>query len=329
MNPGLIIIILFAVVVLAVGLAVLFDVPIPGLTRGMPERAGLRTMLQSQRQTADTAARSGKAKTSIFDIAKKTEVKKSTLSSRRSLAKRLRYAQWKIPPVMYYVAMLVVSLITLTVAISIGLNFLMQGIALLVGPIMVGWLLNSAIERRFKAFDSDYPAFLLSLVGLLKTGMNPMNALEAASSGMNEGAMVKAEVDMMIERLRFGVSEDKSIGSFGEDIDHPEIELFVQALLLSRRVGGTLSDTLDRLAKQVRKRQYFRQAANAAVGMQRGSIWFIIAILCALETYLYFTFPETVTDALKDKIGWQVWQFSICVILLGIFWVRQVTKIRT
>jgi tight adherence protein B len=159
--------------------------------------------------------------------------------------------------------------------------------------------------------------------------MNPMNALEAASAGMNEGALVKAEVDMMIERLRFGVSEDRSIGSFGEDIDHPEIELFVQALLLSRRVGGTLSDTLDRLAKQVRKRQYFRSAANAAVGMQRGSIWFIIAILCGLETYLYITFPETVTDALKDKVGWQVWQFAIVVILLGIFWVRQVTKIRT
>ena len=132
----------------------------------------------------------------------------------------------------------------------------------------------------------------------------------------------------MVERLRFGVPEDKSIGSFGEDIYHPEIELFVQALLLSRRVGGTLSDTLERLAKQVRKRQFFRMSAAAAVGMQRGSIWIIILILVGLEVYLLFTYPQAVTGAWKDDLGKQVWQFGIVVILGGIFWVRQVTKIR-
>jgi tight adherence protein B len=188
--------------------------------------------------------------------------------------------------------------------------------------------LNRSIEKRFKAFDADYPQMLLSLVGLLKTGMNPMGALEAASKGLDDGSLVRQEIELMIERLRFGVSEDKSIGSFGEDIFHPEIELFVQALLLSRRVGGTLSDTLDRLAKQVRKRQYFRSAANAAVGLQRGSIWFILGILVSLEVYLYIVYPESITGAINDEFGWQVWQGSIVVILLGLYWVRQVTKIR-
>ena len=132
----------------------------------------------------------------------------------------------------------------------------------------------------------------------------------------------------MLERLRFGVSEDKSIGAFGEDIYHTEIELFVQALLLSRRVGGNLSETLDRLAKQVRKRQAFRATARAAVGMQRGSIWFILAIMVGMESYLYFVYPEGVVNALNDPIGWQVWQVGILVIIFGIWWVNQVTKIK-
>lgn len=184
------------------------------------------------------------------------------------------------------------------------------------------------MERRFKAFDNDYPQMLLSLVGLLKTGMNAMGALEAASQGLDETSLVKEEIDLMITRLRYGVPEDKSIGSFGEDIYHPEIELFVQALLLSRRVGGNLSDTLDRLAKQVRKRQYFRNSAKAAVGMQRGSIWFILGILCSLEIYLYLVYPEAVLGAIRDETGWLVWQFGLMVIALGMFWVRQVTKIK-
>jgi tight adherence protein B len=232
------------------------------------------------------------------------------------------------PPVVFHLLELGVSLIAFAIVVS-SFNVVIQLLTLLTGPLLMRWYLNRAIDKRFKAFDQDYPSFLLSLVGLLKTGMNVMGAIEAAAQGLEDGSLVKLEVELMVERLRFGVSEDKSIGSFGEDIYHPEIELFVQALLLSRRVGGTLSDTLDRLAKQVRKRQFFRASANAAVSMQRGSIWFIIAILGFIEIYLYMVYPDAITGAWKDEIGWQVWQTGILLILLGLFWVRQVTKIRT
>jgi hypothetical protein len=66
----------------------------------------------------------------------------------------------------------------------------------------------------------------------------------------------------------------------------------------------------------------------AAVGMQRGSIWFILGIMVALETYLYFIYPEVVVGAMQDPMGWQVWQVALLLIAGGIFWVRQVTKIR-
>ncbi len=249
------------------------------------------------------------------------------VDSRLTLKKKLKYAQWRISPMAYRAMIVGISLFTLAL-FSIKFHWSVQLISLVSGPIIMSAILNYAVERRFKAFDQDYPAYLLSVVGLLKTGMNTMTALEAAAQGLQEGCSVREEIEMMIERLRFGVPEEKSIGAFGEDIYHPEIELFVQALLLSRRVGGTLSDTLERLSKQVRKRQFFRASAVAAVGLQRGSIWFILAILSALEVYLYFVYPEAVVGAWANETGWAVWQFGLVVIFLGMFWVRQVTKLR-
>lgn len=287
--------------------------------------ANIRNIVASQRPS-DQFAVTRKRDVTLFDTAAESKVDK-TVSSKLTLEKKLKYAQWKIPPLVFRGIIVAISLFSFSL-ISLKFNIVLQGFSLLVGPIFMGWLLNFCIDRRFKAFDRDYPSFLLSLVGLLKTGMNTMGAIEAAAASMEDGALLRQEVELMNERLRFGVSEDKSIGSFGEDIFHPEIELFVQALLLSRRVGGNLSETLDRLAKQVRKRQYFRSSANAAVGMQRGSIWIIIGILVGLELYLYFVYPAAVTGAWKDEMGWQVWQFGAIVIMLGIFWVRQVTKIR-
>jgi len=285
----------------------------------------MQRIVQAQRQEVVRKDRSQTAQ-AIFEAAQEARVEKQT-TSRLTLEKKLRFAQWKMPPLLFRVIEIAISIV---VACLVNLKFdtVLTVIGLLAGPIFMRWLLTMFIEKRFKAFDADYAPFLLSLVSLLKTGMNTMTAIEAAAKGLEDGSLVKEEVILMLERLRYGVSEEKSIGAFGEDIFHPEIELFVQALLLSRRVGGNLSETLDRLAKQVRKRQFFRESAVAAVGMQRGSIWFILCIMVAMEVYLYFVYPQAITDAIKDSLGWQVWQVGIVAILLGMYWVRQVTKIR-
>lgn len=329
MSSGVLIAVIavFAVGALA-ALAVLLDLPILGRVAGRADmRGNIRTMVQSQRQVKIGAkGPQGRTRESVFDVAKDAKVSR-VADSRLTLRKKLKFGRWNIPPLAFRVGEISLSLVALSVT-SMYFNLVIQGLSLMSGPLLMRWLLNTSVERRFKAFDADYPAFLSQVVSLLKTGMNVTAALEAAAGGLEDGSLVRQEVELMVERLRFGVSEDKSIGSFGEDVYHPEIELFVQALLLGRRVGGTLSDTLERLGKQVRKRQYFRKSAAAAVSMQRGSIWFILAILAALEVYLYIVFPEAVTGAMADPLGWQVWQAGLLLIALGMFWVRQVTKIR-
>lgn len=293
--------------------------------RSQRERGNIRNIVQSQRGEIRQKDRSGSA--SIFRTAEEQAQSRSASSSRLTLAKKLKYATWKMPLLVYRLLEVVISLVGMYAA-SLFFHTFIVCVAAFSGPLFMGWLLNNSLYGRFKKFDGDYPAFLLSVVGLLKTGLNTMGALEAAAKGLNPDSLVRYEVETMIERVRVGVPEDRSIGSFGENINHPEIELFVQAILLSRRVGGNLSATLDRLARQVRKRQYFRSSAIAAIGMQRGSIWMILAMMIGLLTYLYFSFPESILGAIKDDIGWIFWQIGLTLIAFGVWWIRQVTKIK-
>lgn len=323
MDYQLVALIFICVLLLLFMIGISLGLQVPGITGGSA-RSQLSRMVEAQRGGSKQAM--ARMDQSVYDTAKEAHVE-NVKTSVLTLEKKLRYAQWKLPPLGFRLLEIGISLVVAFI-VSIKFNVVMVGIALLSGPLFMRWLLTLFIERRFKAFDSDYPAFLMNLVSLLRTGMNTMGGMEAAAKALEEDSLVREEIILMIERLKFGVSEEKSIGSFAEDIYHEEIELFVQALLLSRRVGGNLSDTLDRLAKQVRKRQYFRASAKAAVGLQRGSIVFILCIMAAMEVYLYFVYPAAILEAIKDPIGWQVWQFGITVILLGMFWVRQVTKIR-
>lgn len=243
------------------------------------------------------------------------------------LEARLRYGNWRMSPLTFRLIQLAFTAVVFLV-ISQIFNVIFQVIFLFVAPRMIDSVLERAITSRFDDFDRDYPAFLLAIVGMLKLGMNPTQAIEAAAAELDPSALIKIEVQKMIERLRLGVAEDKSIGSFGEDIAHPEIELFVQALLLSRRVGGTLSDSLERLARQVRRRQYFRASAKATVGLQRGSIWAILLILCGVEVYLGVMYFSAIENAFLNPDGWAVSQFGLLLIFFGVVWMRGVTKIK-
>lgn len=315
-------------ILLGVGLITLFVVALVFLwpyLRGGHLGSHARNMSSVGRTTSelggmkDTFARVSKVGVEGSDV--------KISSAELTLEKKLKYAQWKMKPTTYRIFMVLGSASAVIIAMT-KFNIIFQAAALFMGPMLMGALVMRAVNKRFKAFDRDYPAFLLSLVGLLKTGMNPLQGLGAAAESLEEESLVRQEIEVMLERLRLGVSEDKSIGAFGEDVYHPEIELFVQALILSRRLGGTLSDTLDRLARQVRRRQYFREQAVAAVGLQRGSIWFILSIQVGLMFYIYLVLPQFVMESIESPQGWQVWQFGIMVMAIGMYWVRKVSNIR-
>ena len=169
---------------------------------------------------------------------------------------------------------------------------------------------------------------LMQFVSLLKTGMNVIAGLEAAGKGLEESSLVRAEIELLVERLRLGLNEEQAVNAFGEDIAHPELELFVQSLLLSRRVGGTLSATLERLARQVRKRQQFREQAVAAVGMERGSIYAIALIMTLLLFYIGFSQPELVLPAFSHPTGQNILQTGFALIVGGFYWSKKVTNIK-
>lgn len=245
-----------------------------------------------------------------------------------TLRTRLRYANlaW-MPPYVVSLLQILISLVAFAIA-YVYLRLTLQIVAAFTGPVIVNWWINRLITKRVQRFDADFAQFLLAVVGMLKTGLNPVQALETAADSLEAESLVRQEVELMLERVRMGVPEDRSIGSFAEDIDQPEIELFVQALLLSRRVGGMLSDTLDRLAKQIRKRQIFKAAANGAVSMQRGSIFAIIAVICFVQTYMLLIAPDMVIGAWTNPklAGWA--QGAICIVLGAILMINKMTKIK-
>lgn len=280
---------------------------------------------ESHQLVADSALQNGPTPRLISTIQGSQRTRRQ--SRGLTLSRKLRYAQWRLAPPTFHLLSAGISSIVL-VALVPYTNTFIHALSIASGPMIMSGLLTRAIDRRANAFDADYPQFLLSVVGLLKTGLTPITALETAAKSLKEHSLVRQEILKMVERIRVGVLEDASIGVFGETILHPEIELFVQVLLLNNRLGGTLSDSLERLSKQVRKRQYFKSSAVSAVALQRGSLVAILGILVSLQAYIGVLCPHLVLDGMRSPIGWQVWQGCGAAVITSFIWVRKVTRIK-
>lgn len=334
MNSTLLIVVLvllmFAVGIVLV-LVLMGDSGKSSFGRQAAVSSNLRSLVASQRtQQKRSANVSNSEENASLALAAAAESelsrKKAARGSRNTLEKKLKYARWIITPLQFRAIQLAAFIVAFIPSYLYGTIFI-QLITPLV-PLMVGGILDKAVKKRFNEFDADYPALLLSYVSLLKTGMSTIAGLEAAAKGLDHGTLVRSEVELLVERLRLGLTEEQAISSFGEDVDHPELELFVQSLLLSRRVGGTLSTTLERLAKQVRKRQQFRQQAVAAVGMERSSIYVIAFIMTLLLGYLAFASPELIFPAFSHPLGMKIFTAGLMLISYGFFWSKTVTNIK-
>ena len=299
------------------------------------QTASLRTLVQAQRAQNELLKEGGtpkdrKMKDNLAFVAAEDpnlSRKKLSQSSALTLEKRIKYAQWSITPLQFR-AIQILATLAMFMGARMQLALPMQLLALFLTPSIVDSFLKKAIDRRFEAFDVDYPVLLLSYVSLLKTGMSTIAGLETAAKGLDPGSLVRSECELLVERLKLGLTEEQAINSFGDDIAHPELELFVQSLLLSRKVGGTLSTTLERLAKQVRKRQQFRHQAKSAVGLEVGSIYAIAVIMSLLMVYMIYASPDLVLPALKNEFGAKIFQGGLTLIIIGFWWSKKVTNIK-
>ena len=244
-----------------------------------------------------------------------------------TLKQKMIYANWHFPPILFYILRLLVAFLSFVIATLFFTPFLSSVIAFIAFA-FVNSFLKKAIDKRFKSFDNDYPTFLQTIVSLLKSGMNVLTAIDSAADGLEDNSLLKQEVKIMMQRLKAGVGEEKAIGNFGSTIDHPEIELFIQTIILGKSLGGSLSMTLDRLAEQVRKRQYFRSSAVSSIAQQKGSVWAIIAILASMIIMIAVKSPALFEESLQTRVGRIILEGGIAIILFGIYWIKKIINIK-
>lgn len=216
---------------------------------------------------------------------------------------------------------LIVSLASgLLIGFDVGvvLGFLVVGLAFI--------FLKSAGFKRALAFEKDYPAFLLSLRSAVRTGHDPLIALEHSVALFPSDSVVRSEIAKVVKAVEEGKTEDEAIGLFASSIPHPDVALFRTGFLLSRKQGSSLAPCLERLVKTTRQRQSFRRKIASAVAMQKLSSFGVAGCALFVPVMQFITAPDDLTAAFDHPVGGTVIVIGAGLVVFGFVWMLSMSR---
>jgi len=194
-----------------------------------------------------------------------------------------------------------------------GLSMALAGAAALYAPCL---LVKFAQGRNQRRFLDSFPDALDLIVRAVRAGLPILEAIEAAASDVR-GA-VGTEFARMLGEIRIGVELEDALQDAAERIRVPDFRFFVASLLIQRRTGGGIAETLANLSAIIRQRRAVRMKARALTAETTASTGLVATMPFVAALGLFVINPEVMSVLFIDPRGRFMLGIAVVSLLLGI-----------
>jgi len=232
---------------------------------------------------------------------------------------------------------------SLTVADFLGLSLLAAGLAT-VGSLMAnlpqvvvmlaavgaGLLpfahILGARQNRLLKIEEQFPDALDLMSRALRAGHSFPSALQMVA---NEGPEpVAGEFKTTFDEINFGVSVQDALSSMAVRVPSTDARYFVIAVLIQRETGGNLTELLGKISALIRDRLRIRGTIRVLSAEGRLSAWILSILPFAMALLLHLINPKFLAVLWHDKLGWNLVIGALVLMVVGIFWMWRIVKIR-
>jgi tight adherence protein B len=171
-------------------------------------------------------------------------------------------------------------------------------------------------QRRFqRQFVERFPDALDVIVRAVRAGLPVLDAVEAAANGVSEP--ITGEFNRLLDQLRIGADLEDLLERAAERIRVNDFRFFAATLVLQRRTGGSLAETLSNLAGLIRRRKEVRLKVSALSAESRVSSYVIGALPVVMMAVMYLVNPKLVGLLFTDPRGKVILGIAIFLLLSG------------
>jgi len=177
-------------------------------------------------------------------------------------------------------------------------------------------VLRLAQDRYQRKFLDVFPDALDLIVRAVRAGLPAPEAIELATREIP--APVGTEFRRMLDETRIGVGIEDALQHTADRIRVPDFRFFVVSLVLQRRTGGGLAETLSNLSTVIRQRKAVRRKARALIAEPKASAAIVAIMPLIASVGLFFLNPEMMASLFVDPRGRFMLGVAVVNLVLGI-----------
>jgi len=203
--------------------------------------------------------------------------------------------------------------------VLVGILFGTMG---LVFPKLLLWWLK---RRRDQKFDHQLVEALTNLGNSLKAGFSLNQALALLAQEMDNP--MRQEIGLAVREMQVGLAMEDALQHLYERMPSKDLDLIITSILVSREVGGDLSEIFDNIARTIRDRHRIegRIRALSAQGKLQGFV--IVSIPPAMVLALSYIAPRLIEPLYTTPVGWGLMALVVALMALGIYTIYRIVAI--
>lgn len=231
--------------------------------------------------------------------------------------------------------------------ITVGLFLLISGLFVVIGAIAssflgLGTLLSVPIalalgtmpllrllqmrRSRLHRMESQLPDVLDLISRAMRAGHSFPSGLEMVANESPEPSA--GEFRTTFDEINFGISTQDALLNLAARVPSTDLGYFVVAVLIQRETGGNLAELLDKLSLLIRHRFQLQLKVRALSAEGRISAWILSIMPFAMAALLFLINPMFISLLWTDSAGLKLVTAGLSLVVIGIFWMWRVIKIR-
>ena len=210
--------------------------------------------------------------------------------------------------------------------ISTGFNLVISLALGIVGILVPRIVLNVYQKKRRKLFETQFVEGLDYLSSSVKAGLSLIQSMESLVENM--APPLSQEFDLLLREYRIGIPLNEALENFGRRLDSEELNLMVFSVIITRELGGDISEIFEHLAQVIRSRHKVLERVDTLTAQGRLQAIVCGAIPFILYGLLFFWQPDFIMPLFETFAG----KVSIYVVILfqiAVIWiVRRLVNIK-
>ncbi len=181
-------------------------------------------------------------------------------------------------------------------------------------------------HARLKKFEEQLPDALDLMGRAMRAGHAFPSALQMVGNEMKEP--IAHEFAIVFDEVNFGIPMPEALKNLGIRVPSIDLNYFIVAVLIQRETGGNLAELLNNISTIIRARFRLFGQINVLTAEGRLSAWILCLLPFVMAALLFVINPGYVSLLWLDPTGVVMMGMSIIMMIIGVFWMRQLIRIR-